>query len=79
MDLQFILGSFGHWQEGLWLRRLKSEQLTYGFAPSLAATNPTLNDHHGQDDHLRTTVCHSFDPLGGGEMDLQFFLGSSGH
>jgi hypothetical protein len=47
--------------------------------PQVLATNPTLHDHHGSDDHLRTTVHHSFDPLGAGEMDLQVNLASFGH
>jgi hypothetical protein len=77
MDLQFILGSFGHWQRGLWLRRLNNSPMCL---PQVLATNPTLHDHHRPDDRLRTTVCHSFDPSsGGGEMDLQFILWSFGH
>ncbi len=52
---------------------------THLFLPQVSATNPTLHDHHGPDDHLRTTVDHSFDPLGAGEMDLQVILGSFGH
>jgi hypothetical protein len=59
MDLQVVLGSFGHWQGGLWLRSLKNSPVFV--APQVSATNPTLHDHHGQNDHLRTTVHHSFD------------------
>jgi hypothetical protein len=40
MNLQVILGSFGHWQGGLWLRSLKNSPV---FAPFLA-TNPTLHN-----------------------------------
>jgi hypothetical protein len=75
MDLQVILGPFQHWQGGLWLTSLK--YLAY-FCPQVSATNPTLHDHHVPDDHLRTTVHHSSDPLGAGEMDLQVILGSFG-
>jgi hypothetical protein len=31
MDLQVILGSFGHWQGGLWLRSLENTPV---FAPN---------------------------------------------
>jgi hypothetical protein len=80
MDLQAILGSFGHWQGGLWLNR-QTEKTHLFLLPQLSATNPTLQHHYGQmtDDHLRTTVHHSFDPSGAGEMDLQVILGSFGH
>jgi hypothetical protein len=92
-----ILGSFGHWQGGLWLRSLKQlagfcpyswvimfagkivarkSETTHLFLPQVLATNPT---HHGPDDRLMTTLHHSFDPLGAGEMDLQVILGSFGH
>jgi hypothetical protein len=64
------------WQEGLWLRRLNNSPV---FAPSLGHKSNTPLYYHRPDDRLRTTVCHSFDPLGGGEMDLQFILGSFGH
>jgi hypothetical protein len=75
-DLQVILGSFGHWQGGLWLGSLKNSPV---FAPSLGHKSITLHDHHRPDDHLRTTIHHSFDPLGAGENDLQVILGSFGH
>jgi hypothetical protein len=40
------------------------------------ARNPILCDHHGLDDHLRTTVHHSFDSAyGAGKMDLKVILG----
>jgi hypothetical protein len=73
MDLQVILGSFGHWHGGFWLKSLKNSPLML-FLPQASATNPTLHDHHRPDDHLRTTVHHSLDPLGAGEMDLQVIL-----
>jgi DNA-binding transcriptional LysR family regulator len=76
MDLQVILGSFGHWQGGLWLRSLKNSPV---FAPQVLATNPTFHDHQGPNDDLRCTVHQSFDPLEAGEMDLQVILGSFGH
>jgi hypothetical protein len=77
IDLQVILGSFGHWWGGLWLRSLKNSLL---FLPQVLATNPTLHDQPRPDDRLRTTVHHySFDPLGAGEIDLQVILGSFGH
>jgi hypothetical protein len=41
MDLQVILGSFGHWWGGLWLRSLKNSLL---LLPQISATNPTLHD-----------------------------------
>jgi hypothetical protein len=71
MYLKVILASFGHCLGGLWLRSLKNSLL---FLPQVSATNPTLNDQPGSDDHLRTTVHHSFNPLGAGEMDLQVIL-----
>jgi hypothetical protein len=82
MDLQFILGlgSFGHWQGGLWLRSLKNS--TPLFAPSsLSNKSNNPRPQQGPDDHFRTTVHHSLDRLGAGEMDLQFILGlgSFGH
>jgi hypothetical protein len=77
MDLLIILGSFGHWQGGLWLRSLKMK--THLFLPQVLATNPTRHDHQGPNDYLRCTVHHSLDPLGAGEMDLQVILGSFGH
>ena len=76
MDLQVILGSFDHWQGGLWPRSLKN---SYLFLPQVLATNPTLHNCHGPNNHVRTTVHHSLDPLGAGEMDLQAILGSFGH
>jgi hypothetical protein len=76
MDLQVILGSFDHWQEGLWLRSLKTH---LSLPQVLMDTNPSLHDHQGQDDHPRCTVHQSFDPLRAGEMDLQVILGSFGH
>jgi hypothetical protein len=38
MDLQVILGSFGHWQGGLWLRSLKNSPV---FASSLGHKSNT--------------------------------------
>jgi hypothetical protein len=49
MDLQVILGPFGHWQGGLWLKSLKTHLL---FLSQASATNPTLHDNHGPDDQM---------------------------
>jgi hypothetical protein len=81
-----------HWELVKWICRLFLGHLAieredccskvwkaYHFLPQASATNPTLHDHHRPDDHLRTTVHHSLDPLGAGEMDLQVILGSFGH
>jgi hypothetical protein len=78
MDLQVILGSFGHWQGGLWLRSLK---VSPAFAPKSRPQiqHSMTTTHQRPDDHLKTTVHHCFDPLGAGEMDLQVILGSFGH
>jgi hypothetical protein len=70
MDLRVILGSFGNWQGGLWLRNLKN---------STFFTNPTIQNHHRPDDCLRTTDHNSFDPLVAGKMDLWVVLGSFGY
>jgi hypothetical protein len=56
----------------------KSEKLTWFFPKSLSNKSNTPQCH-GLDDCLRTTVHHSFDILGAGEMDLQVILGSFGH
>jgi hypothetical protein len=76
-----------HWEVVKWICSLFLGHLAIGrkdcgsevllihlFLPQVLATNTTLHDHHRQDDYLGTTVCHSFDPLGGGKMDLQFIL-----
>jgi hypothetical protein len=78
MDLQVILGSFGHWQGGMVAQQSENEN-SYLFLPQVLATNPTLHDHQGPNDHLRCNVHQSFDPLGAGEIDLQIILGSFGH
>jgi hypothetical protein len=75
MDLHVILWSLCPWQGGLWLRSLKNSTV---FAPSLGHKSNTPQCHE-PNDHFRTTVHHSLDPLGAGEMDLQVILWSFGH
>jgi hypothetical protein len=62
-------------------------QVILVFAPSLSHKSnthdqhswPTLMTNPRPDDLLKSTVHHSFDPLGAGEIDLQVILGSFGH
>ena len=65
LDRKGLKGDVGHWLRGLWLRSWKNSPV---FAPSLGNSSNS-DDPHGSDDHLRTIDHHSFDPLGGCEMD----------